>query len=69
MRKRIRAPMTPYAEKCTITDLDRMRQDGHDVAAVLNNSIKNSWRGVVAPKANEGGQAASPSHSESIRRK
>lgn len=51
MRKRIRYPLTPYGASLLHVELARLRGDGQDVAAVLNQSTRNGWREVfpVAP--------------------
>ena len=46
MRKKIRAPLTDYAKERLLVKLDRWRLEGIDIAAVLNQSIERSWRGV-----------------------
>jgi hypothetical protein len=51
MRKKIRKVPTDYALKLVIADLGEFREAGHDVAAILGNSIKNGWTAVYAPKA------------------
>lgn len=48
MRKKIRKPMTPRAEQLAINTLDKLRQQGQDVAAVLDQSTLNSWQGLFA---------------------
>lgn len=46
MRKKIRKPMTDRAIQLAINTLDKMRQQGQDVAAVLDQSTLNSWQGL-----------------------
>lgn len=46
MRKKIRKPMTDRAIKLQISVLDKMRQQGQDVGAVLDQSVMNSWQGL-----------------------
>lgn len=51
MRKQIRKVPTEYALKLVVADLTKFREAGHDVVAILGNSIKNGWTDVYAPKA------------------
>jgi hypothetical protein len=46
MRKRIKAPLTPYAEKLIVRELVKLKTAGHDPQACLDQSIMNSWRDV-----------------------
>jgi hypothetical protein len=46
MRKRNRKPLTGAAIRLTISALDKLRAQGHNPDAVLNQSIQNSWQGV-----------------------
>jgi hypothetical protein len=46
MRKRKKKPMTDYAIKLAINKLDRLRADGEDPEAVLNESIFHEWDGL-----------------------
>lgn len=48
MRKKIRKPMTDRAITLAINTLDKLRQQGQDVAAVLDQSTLNSWQGLFA---------------------
>src|SRR5260221_7431987 len=45
-RKKLRAPMTEYAETLILGKLDRWKLEGADSIAILNESIENGWRGV-----------------------
>lgn len=51
MRKRIRKPMTDYAMTLAVKDLEALRDAGHDVDAVLNQSTMKSWQGLFEVKA------------------
>lgn len=51
-----RAPFTVAAAKGIIADLGRLREQGHDVAGVLSQSVVNGWSGVFAIK--RGGPSA-----------
>lgn len=46
MRKSIRKPMTDYAKKLAIGNLEKLRQQGHDPTKVLEQSILKSWQGL-----------------------
>lgn len=46
MRKTIRAPLTPYAERLVIIQLVRLKSAGEDPQACLNQSIMLAWRDV-----------------------
>jgi hypothetical protein len=47
MRKAIRqAPFTPRATALVLRKLGEMKLAGEDIAAVLNQSTMNGWRGV-----------------------
>lgn len=46
MRKVIKAPLTPYAEKLIIIQLVRLKSAGEDPQACLDQSIMLSWRDV-----------------------
>ena len=58
MRKKLRAPMTAYAQDLMIRSLDEFRKQGHDLQIVLQQSIKNSWKDVYPPKKPSGGSHA-----------
>jgi hypothetical protein len=46
MRQRQRCPLTERAANLTIRALERLRQEGHDPNAVLDQSTQKGWRGV-----------------------
>lgn len=48
MRKKIRKPMTARAEQLAINTLDKLRAEGQNVEAVLDQSVMNSWQGLFA---------------------
>jgi hypothetical protein len=52
MRKKKRAAMTPYAEALVVTELQKLRTAGGDVAAILEQSIRNNWTDVYPLKDN-----------------
>lgn len=51
MRQRIRKPMTPRAEALLLRDLEKLRGEGHDPRAVVEQSIKQSWQGLFPLRA------------------
>lgn len=51
MRKK--KPMTDRARDLVIAELSRLRDQGHDVGAILDKSVKNNWTDVYAPKPND----------------
>jgi hypothetical protein len=60
MRKKIKAPMTPYAEKLILRELVKLKTAGHDPQACLDQSIMNSWRDVFPVR--DKGLSTVPSH-------
>lgn len=46
MRRKIKAPLTPYAEKLILRELVRLKSAGQDPQACLDQSIRNGWRDV-----------------------
>jgi hypothetical protein len=46
VRKRIKAPLTAYAEKLIIGELVRLKSSGEDPQACLDQSIRLGWRDV-----------------------
>ena len=46
MRKTIKAPLTPWAEKLIVIELVRLKSAGEDPQACLNQSIMLCWRDV-----------------------
>ncbi len=46
MRRRIRKPMTEYAKKLAIARLDRLRELGENIQAVLDRSTFNDYQGL-----------------------
>ncbi len=61
MRKSIRKPMTPYAEKLMLKRLAKMvEMEGQDAEAVLDQSIMNCWQGLFCVKVEQVQQAVSP---------
>lgn len=52
MRRSIKKPITPYAQKLTIATLTGFHNRGLDANLALEISIQNSWKGVFEPKGN-----------------
>lgn len=48
MRKKQKAPLTQRAEELAISQLDKLRADGHDPQAVIQQSIMRGWKGLFA---------------------
>lgn len=53
MRKAMRKPMTVKAKTLVILKLIKLRENGQDVRAVLEQSVANSWPDVYAVKAEQ----------------
>ena len=49
-RQKIKAKMTVRAMQLAIKELGKLRQNGHDPAAVLEQSVLNGWKGVFPLK-------------------
>ncbi len=58
MRKKIRKPMTSYAEKLMVKRLAALMASGQDVEAVLEQSIRNSWQDVYPLRPEQAQQPA-----------
>lgn len=56
MRKRIRKPMTHRARSLVVRELIKLEVDGHPVAAVLEQSIRNCWQDVFPIRQPNGSQ-------------
>ena len=55
MRKRIRKPMTPRAQKLVLDSLGDMMGKGVNICAALDNSTRNNWTDVYEPKPGANG--------------
>lgn len=53
MRKSIKKPLTPHAEKLAIKKLEKFKDEGQDIEEIINNSIFNSWQGLFPVKENK----------------
>ena len=63
MRKRIKAPLTPSAEKLIVRELVKLKAAGHDPQACIDQSIMLGWRDVF-PVRDKGIKSAAPSNAE-----
>lgn len=52
-RRKLKKPMTEYAEKCAVKDLERLRESGNDPIAVINQTISRGWTGFFELKQNQ----------------
>lgn len=57
MRKTIKKPLTEYAIKLALGQLERLKAAGHAPAAVLNQSTFNSYQGLFPVKVIHGLEA------------
>lgn len=55
MRRKIRKPMTDRARSLALTELAKLRDNGSDPTAVLNQSTLNSWQGLFELKTSGNG--------------
>jgi len=53
VRRRKKKPMTDAARKLAASRLAKLRQEGHDVATMLNDSILHAWDTFYPPKAQD----------------
>ena len=51
MRKKIRKPMTDRAVELKLKELESFKNQGLDIAAILDKSTSNNWTDIYAPKA------------------
>jgi hypothetical protein len=52
MRNKIRAPMTDHAKDLIVVELRKLKEQGYDIKAVLEQSIRNDWRDVFPLRTN-----------------
>lgn len=64
MRKAKRAPPTARAIELAINELDKLRRDGHDPGAVLDQSTMKNWTGLFPMKDENHGHASRQPHLE-----
>lgn len=50
MRRKQRKPMTDRARDLKIAELQRFRDEGYDIGAILDKSTANSWTDIYPPK-------------------
>lgn len=50
MRRKLRAPLTKKAEEIAVSELKKLRDEGNDPRAVLEQSTMKSWRGLFPVK-------------------
>lgn len=50
MRKSVKKVMTPRAMELRIADLAKFHAEGHDIAAILNQSTSNNWTDIYPLK-------------------
>lgn len=50
MRKKQRKPMTDRARDLKVAELQRFRDEGYDIGAILDKSTANSWTDIYPPK-------------------
>lgn len=55
MRKKIKKPLTPYAEQLAIKKLEKFRADGEDAQEILDRAIIGSWQGIYSLKDKRNG--------------
>lgn len=53
MRKRIKKPPTEFAMKLIVGKLEKFKEQGHDIVAILEKSITSGWQDVFEPKENK----------------
>lgn len=58
MRQRKKAPLTDRAAALTVKELEKLKSQGHDPEAVLNQSIMKSWTGVFPVSTGGNGNGA-----------
>jgi len=51
----LKAPMTEEAERLAVRELERLRSQGYDPKAVLEQSIMRGWKGLFKLKGDENG--------------
>lgn len=55
MRKSIRKPLTDRAKELAVSELEKLRNQGHSPQAVLEQSIFHSWQGLFPLRVNGAG--------------
>ena len=60
VRRNAKAKMTERAERLIITELDKLKGQGHNPSKVLEQSIRNGWKDVYPLKNKQEGNGAKP---------
>jgi hypothetical protein len=60
MRIKIKAPLTEEAETRLVAKLGRLKEEGHNVNEILDQSIISSWKGVFPVKEGFGKSTGKP---------
>lgn len=66
MRRKVRAPMTAVSIDRTIVQLEQLKQEGHDPAEVLLQSVQNAWRGVFPLRKSTGRQTVEDTNAAAL---
>lgn len=67
MRRRIRKPMTDSARGLAVRKLGKLKDEGHIVEAVLEQSVFNSWQGLFPLKVNSNGNGTGNKRADQLR--
>lgn len=59
-RRKLRAAQTDYAKRLIVAELARLRDNGHDPAAVIRRSIRSGWKDVFPLPASEANRNPQP---------
>jgi hypothetical protein len=54
MRQKIRKPLTDYGQLLVIRELEKLRRQGEDPRAMLEQSILRSWQGIFTTRGRDG---------------
>ncbi len=49
-RKKMKSPMTEYAEKLLIGKLEKLKAQGYNVREIVEESIMRGWSGLFPPR-------------------
>ena len=52
-RKKVKKPMTEFAEKKMLIKLGKLKDQGHDPTKLLEEVIINGWQGIVVPETKQ----------------
>ena len=52
LRKFIKKPMTDRAKQLMLSNLQKIKDNGHDPILAINKSIANNWSDIYEPKSN-----------------